>query len=364
MELTVLVIENDLETAEFVSKLLRLEGYNVRVELTGRSGLGIIDWLKPDLILCDICLPEIDGYGVLHILNKDPMTARIPFIFLAGAITVDDFRKGMNLGADDYICKPLDCVNLLSAIEARLKKYELIRNNFDGSQHRFLDRYDQEMRPKELSDLFEGGLRRHFSKKEYLFTVGDPQHFLYFIKDGEVKVSNLHESGKEMIYRIVGNQQLVGYESLSIGTVHTEDAVALAATEVSLVKKEDFFQLLYGNRVIAKWLINSLSIDLIHVEKRLINLAYQSVREKVAAALVQVYEHQRLVLKESLLVSLSRKHLAAMVGIALESLNRTILDFKKEGVLEITPKGVQILELSELERIIRQHSQFSEPIMF
>src|SRR5690606_13119795 len=107
----------------------------------------------------------------------------------------------------------------LSAIEARLKKYESIRSNFDWSTPRFLDSYDREMRPKELGDLFEGGLSRHYNKKEYLFAVGDPQHFLYFIKNGEVKVSSLYENGKEMIYRLIGDQQLVGYKSLNNGSV-------------------------------------------------------------------------------------------------------------------------------------------------
>ena len=79
---------------------------------------------KPDLILCDVMMPELDGYGVLHALQSDPSLARIPFIFLTAKGEKDDLRSGMNLGADDYLTKPVANADLVRAIESRLRRSE------------------------------------------------------------------------------------------------------------------------------------------------------------------------------------------------------------------------------------------------
>lgn len=354
MKSTILVIEENKETSDSVSGLLRLEGYNVFIASTGKSGIEIVSQLKPDLILCDVVVPEVDGYGVLYVLSKNPSTAKIPFIFLTTEIGMDDFRKGMNLGADDYIIKPFDCTDLLSAIEVKLRKYELTKSNFDGDNHECHGWQEKKKQPKELSGLFESGLAKQYNKKDYLFAIGESQHYLHFITKGEVKVGNTNENGKEMIFKLVGAKQFVGHKSLMNGSVYIEDAVALTPIDARLIKTNDFLQLIYCNREIAKWFINCLSYDLIRAEKRLYNLAYQSVRQKVAAALVEVCEHQNLVSKGNSFIALSRKNLAAIVGTALETLNRTILDFRKEGIVEITPLGIHIVQMNKLEQIFHQ----------
>jgi DNA-binding response OmpR family regulator len=357
MKSIILVIEENKETLTSVSELLRLEGYDVQVAFTGKSGVEMASHLKPDLILCDVTLSGIDGYGVLHILSQHPVTAKIPFIFLASKINMEDFRKGMNLGADDYLVKPFDCTELLSAIEVRLKKYKYLKNNFDGKDFESQNEDSKQTQPKELSSLFENGLTRHYNKKDYLFTFGEYQHYLHFIIKGEVKISNTNENGKEMIFKLVRDKQFIGHKSLMNGSVYIEDAVALAPTETRLIKTNDFLQSIYCNREIAKWFINSLSYDLIRAEKRLHNLAYQSVRQKVAAVLSEIYEHQELVSKGNPLITLSRKNLAAIVGTALETLNRTVLEFRKEGIVEITPLGIRILQMNKLEQIFHQQIQ-------
>jgi CheY-like chemotaxis protein len=90
--------------------------------------------LKPDLIVCDIMMPELDGYGVLYSLSKNPETAVIPFIFLSAKADKTDIRRGMTLGADDYITKPFDDMDLLQAVESRLKKNELLQKEYDRSK--------------------------------------------------------------------------------------------------------------------------------------------------------------------------------------------------------------------------------------
>src|SRR5690554_6939715 len=125
---TILIIEDNFEVRENTAEILELSDYNVLTATNGKEGVALAKSKLPDLIICDIMMPELDGYGVLHILNKDPKTIGIPFIFLTAKAEKDDFRKGMNLGADDYLTKPFDDLALLDAIEMRMKKIQYLKN--------------------------------------------------------------------------------------------------------------------------------------------------------------------------------------------------------------------------------------------
>lgn len=118
----ILIIEDNPEMSENVSELLNLAGYEVETANNGRHGLELARKTHPDLILCDVMMPELDGYGVLHAIEKLPELAGIPFIFVTAKTEKDDFRKGMNLGVDDYLTKPFDGDDLLNMISLRLKK--------------------------------------------------------------------------------------------------------------------------------------------------------------------------------------------------------------------------------------------------
>src|SRR5687768_3014359 len=118
----VLLIEDNLEVRENTTEILELAGYEVITAPNGKIGVEHAQQEKPDLIICDIMMPELDGFGVLHILNKKPETSGIPFIFLTAKTEKTDIRKGMNLGADDYLTKPFDDTDLLNAIDARMRK--------------------------------------------------------------------------------------------------------------------------------------------------------------------------------------------------------------------------------------------------
>lgn len=123
----ILLIEDNAEVRENTAEILELANYTVFTAPNGKIGVELARKQQPDLIICDIMMPELDGYGVLHLLGKNPSTAGIPFIFLTAKSEKDDFRKGMNLGADDYLTKPYDDLTLLDAIEMRLKKNDLFK---------------------------------------------------------------------------------------------------------------------------------------------------------------------------------------------------------------------------------------------
>ena len=118
----ILVIEDDAQTRQNIEIILEMENHRVFTARDGRAGLELARREKPDLIVCDLMMPELDGHDVLRALRADAETAAIPFIFLTARAERADQRTGMNLGADDYLCKPIDAEDLLSAIQARLRR--------------------------------------------------------------------------------------------------------------------------------------------------------------------------------------------------------------------------------------------------
>ncbi|HEY1008164.1 MAG TPA: response regulator, partial [Sphingobacteriaceae bacterium] len=119
---SVLIIEDNQDIREGTAEILELADYTVYTAENGKKGVELAVAHSPDIILCDIMMPELDGYGVLYMLNKNEQTAHIPFIFLTAKAERTDMRKGMEMGADDYLTKPFDDMELLSAIESRLNK--------------------------------------------------------------------------------------------------------------------------------------------------------------------------------------------------------------------------------------------------
>jgi DNA-binding NarL/FixJ family response regulator len=120
----ILVIEDEPEMRRNITALLGYCDYQPIAAENGRVGVEAARREKPDLILCDVMMPELDGYGVLQALQTDAALARTPFIFLTAKGEKEDLRSGMNLGADDYLTKPVANADLVQAIEARLRRSE------------------------------------------------------------------------------------------------------------------------------------------------------------------------------------------------------------------------------------------------
>src|ERR1700758_1094079 len=127
---TILIIEDNKEILENLTEYLELEGYKTIVAGNGKKGVELAGEFIPDLIICDVMMPDMDGYEVLQMLSRNPETAGVPFIFLTAKADKGDVRKGMNLGADDYLTKPFDETELIHAIEVRLKRSNSFRKNY------------------------------------------------------------------------------------------------------------------------------------------------------------------------------------------------------------------------------------------
>lgn len=129
---TVLVIEDEPEMRRNIHRLLELEGFRALAAANGREGLECIRRHRPDLVLCDVMMPELDGHGVLSAIRQDPALRATPFIFLTARGERSDQREGMNLGADDYLAKPVANPELLAAVRSRLQRAEqTVRAGFD-----------------------------------------------------------------------------------------------------------------------------------------------------------------------------------------------------------------------------------------
>ncbi|MEG3861277.1 EAL domain-containing response regulator [Microcoleus sp. herbarium12] len=128
----ILVIEDDRVIRENILKLLKAEGFDVTGAENGAQGLNAAVSNLPDVILCDVMMPQLDGYGVLVALRSHPVTATVPFVFLTGKADRSQVRQGMELGADDYLTKPFTKAELVGAVSSRLKKQAALAKQQDN----------------------------------------------------------------------------------------------------------------------------------------------------------------------------------------------------------------------------------------
>lgn len=345
----VLLIEDNPEVRENTSEILSLANYEVLVAENGRMGVEIAQKQKPDLIICDIMMPELDGYGVLHILSKNEHTAAIPFIFLTAKTEKTDIRKGMNLGADDYLTKPFDDTDLLNAIEARFRKSDMQQKHYDATPEG-LDNFIRDAQNiLNLKNLGKDRKLKPVKKKTEIYTEGDIPLNVYFIKSGNVKTFKSHPDGKELIMNLYSANDFFGFEPILENSNYTESAVAMQETELISIPRHDFLLMIQSHPDVSKSFIHILCKKVAEREEQLLNLAYNSVRQRTADALLKSET-----LKDSKsVISISRDDLAKMVGTASESVIRVLSDFKDEGLIEIEGGKIRITQPAKLEKVVR-----------
>lgn len=348
MNKKIVLIEDNLEMRENIQEILELADYDVASAENGKIGVDLIKSEKPDLILCDIMMPELDGYGVLHMISRNPETAAIPFIFLTAKSEREDFRKGMNLGADDYLTKPFDDVQLLNAVDQRMKRIEQLSKEFDRSEgglNDFIDNSGIET----LENLKDGNRTKKFNKKDTIFFEGDYPNFIYFIKSGKVKTSKMNEDGKDFVTGLFKEGDFIGYMPLIKESDFEESAIALEDCELSLIPREEFSKLLSSSKEVSNKFIRMLAGSVTQKQDELLNLAYDSVRKRVADALLKLAETYKNEENDQFSMAISRDDLAAIVGTATESVIRTLSEFKADGYISIKGSNITILNMDELK---------------
>jgi len=349
---TILLIEDNLDVRENTAEILELADYKVFTAENGKVGVELAKKHLPDLIICDIMMPELDGYGVIHVLSKHPETATIPFIFLTAKTEKSEIRKGMNLGADDYLTKPFDDLELLDAVEIRLRKSELIRKSSSTS----IDNLDQISKAarglKELEDLVSDQHKiTKFKKKQILYSEGNSAHSLYFVVKGKVKTFKTNKDAREYITGLHKDGDFVGYFSLLENSYYSDSATVLEDSEICIIPKQEFFALLYSNLDIAGQFIKMLSNDIKESEERLLKLAYNSVRKRVAESLMMLLDNYKKENTTSFVMAVSREDLASLTGASKETVIRTLSDFKDEGLVQLDGSRITILQEAKLRSL-------------
>ncbi|MDB5271301.1 MAG: transcriptional regulator [Hymenobacter sp.] len=345
---TILLIEDDAVIRENTAELLELAGYAVLTAENGQLGVAQALAAKPDLVVCDIMMPELDGYGVLQIFNQNAQLAGVPFIFLTAKTERLDLRRGMALGADDYLTKPFDKAELLSAITGRLNRFQHLRPEYDLHREGLNEFLDDARAVGNLESLAVDRKVHAVRKKQDIYLAGDEPTRLYFVKSGRVKTLKATDSGKELITGFYGPGEFFGYLPLLQHTVHSDSAVAVDDAELVYIPKDDFTQLLLRNPEVGQRFIHLLANRVGEREQQLLAMAYNSIRRRVADTLLRLHEQAGPAPEAS--IQLSREDMAAMVGTASESLIRTLSEFKADGLIEVTPKNVRVLEPEKLRR--------------
>lgn len=337
-----LLIEDNPEIRENTAEILELAGYQVRTAENGKIGVELALEVRPDLIVCDIMMPVLDGYGVLHLLNKNPELNGIPFIFLTAKTERSDLRKGMEMGADDYITKPFSDIELLNAVESRLKKSEILAKNFDSDDKGMTQMLNAYKGLDPLVQLATDRNINHYKKKQPIYTEGNHPNRLYFVKRGKIKTCKTNDAGKELTVGLFNEGDFFGYNALLEETVYKESAEAIDDSDVAIIPKEDFEDLLLNNQEVTHKFIKLLAKNVTEKENQLLGLAYNSLRKRVADALLTLQEKYKKESEDTFSIHISREDLANIAGTATESLIRTLSDFKTEKLIEIKDGNIII----------------------
>lgn len=348
MKKTILIIEDNQDIRESSTEILELANYNVLTAENGKIGVDLATKNKPDVILCDIMMPELDGYGVLYMLNKSPETAAIPFIFLTAKAERVDMRKGMEMGADDYLTKPFDDVELLNAIESRLQKREKQHAFYSKSLEHLESLVSRVDGLAELKKLVADRKVRNIKKKQVIYYEGDQPSGLYLVLNGRVKTFKLSEDGRELLTAMYGPEEYFGVHALLLHEQYHETSEAVEDTSLCLLPKDMIEQLLGQYPDVGRQFIKILSNNLKDKEEQLLQLAYHSVRKRMAQVLLRLSSGSE---PGNSALRISRDDLAAMAGMATETVSRTLSDFKDEGLIEKKGSQIVILDPKRLQNM-------------
>ncbi|SNR32753.1 response regulator [Lutibacter flavus] len=348
----VLLIEDDTVVRENTAELLELANYTVITAADGKIGVAQAKKHLPDIIICDIMMPELNGYGVLQILSKEKSTKQIPFIFLSAKTEHKDIRKGMDLGADDYITKPFDESEIFSAIESRLAKVAIYNENIalqkDVETTTFPDNEIKTL--DQLKNYFTDNVEEFtFNPGEIIYYEGDNSNYIYLIYKGVVKTYKIDEQGKELITSLNKDDDFFGFTSFTHNIPYQEAAAAIEETIAYRLTKSELQNILDKNHTVTLELIDYLSDNVAEIKEHLLEMAYSSVRKKTASTILQFSQKIKKNPKEN--PKISRSDLASIAGIATETFIRTLSDFKKEGIIDVEGRNIKIINIEKLKRV-------------
>ncbi|RKS03613.1 response regulator [Flavobacterium sp. 102] len=341
----ILVIEDNFEMRDNITEILQLSNYEVYSAANGRKGVEMALKHLPDVILCDIMMDELDGYGVLLMLGKHPETSTIPFIFITAKTQKQDLRKGMEMGADDYLMKPFDDVELLNAIETRLKKRGLQKDFYSKSIDQMQALATATKGLPELKKIIDDRKLRIVRKKQVLYYEGDKVTGIYLIHKGKIKTTKIADDDRELTTGIYDIDQFVGANILFSSEHYIDNATALEECSLSFFPIQELEKLISQYPDVAGKFIKILSNEVGDKEEQLLQMAYSSVRKRIAESLLS-YHKQHCTNGES--INLTRYEIANLSGTAPETVSRTLTDFENEGLIDKNRNELVLLNPQKL----------------
>ena len=350
----ILVIEDNDDIRDDVAEMLQLANYNVLTARNGKEGIEMAKKHVPDIIVSDIMMPVVDGFGMLHMLRRDAITEAIPVIFLTSKTDRGDLRNAMESGADDFITKPFNNDELLKAIENRFKRQEVIKKSIASDLQGFNDLLSSANNDETLETL---SLNREVlvcQKKQVIYKEGSTPRFLYYIQKGKVRTYKIHEDGKQLATGLHNSGDFLGYVALLEDAPYKEMAQAMEDTELVLIPRKDFQDLANKNISVATKLVKMLAKNVTENEQTLLGIAYNTLRKKVASALTSVQNKYQEDNNEPFYIDISRDDLASIAGTATESLIRTLGEFKTEKLIDVSKDNrIKILNAKKLANLLR-----------
>jgi len=343
----ILLVEDNDQIRENTAEILELADYKVSTAANGKAGYEMALKNPPDLIICDIMMPVLDGYGLLHLIIKNEELKSIPFIFLTAKTERGDFRKGMEMGADDYITKPFTDIELLNAVESRLRKIKFQKEHATVSQN-LNDFFNQIKNEDALEKLTDSNIINHYKKKHRVYSEGNHPHSLYYLNSGKIRTFKINDNGKELTLSLYNSGDFFGYNALLENTMYKETAETLEESEIGVIDRADFEILVNNNKEVAQKFIKLLANNVTEKEEQLINLAYNSLRKRVADSIITLLKKYKKEEQPEFLIYISREDLAHIAGTTTESLIRTLSDFKNEGLVEAEAGYVKVLNEKKL----------------
>lgn len=356
---TILLIEDDETISLNVTEILSLAKHRILTASNGKEGIELARREHPDVIISDVLMPGIDGFGVLHILQQDPETKNIQFIFLTSKSERSDFRQAMNLGADDFITKPFEGSDLLNAVEKSIKKKtynpplsrQILQDDPGVYDAGMSDKHANLQDP--LHALINSCDSIRCNKRHVIYKETSMPRCLYYIKSGKVKTYKSHPDGKDLVIGLFGEGDYMGYAVLLEGTRHIETAEVIEDCELVMIPRKKIEELMNNNSQVTRKFMKLLIENLLEKERQALGLAYNTLRKKVAEALMSFDKKYHTARDEKFTINIGRDELASIAGTATESLIRTLTEFKQENLIEIDHGIITIVNQNRLQHLLR-----------
>lgn len=344
----ILIIEDNEDLCENAADILELANYNVSTSENAKCAIDIAKKIKPDIILYDILMPELKGLEVFQMLSKNNETASIPFIFLTPKTDKLDCIKEMSLGVGGFLTKPFTENELLDAVNNCLQKRNFLNNQLSRDITSISKCKEDASSYLNLRYLSKNIPVKKYKRKELVFMEGSTAHSLYFIESGVLKTYKTTEKGKEFVTGLYGSGDFVAQLSLLANTgLYLESASVIEDAEIYQISKSDFTTLFYGDNEVTNKFVSLISNNLAEVQEQLVNIAFATVRQRVARALLCLQEKGILTNGDSTSIRITRDDFAGIIGTATETAIRMLTEFKEERLISIGNGRKIVIENNE-----------------